>query len=113
MNIIDLLSTSEFKCTTNTIIQVGYIDKNRDIFVKRLSHFKTGIYAIDALERQRREIISEHILTELKKTIRQANKTTTVLLNDANAFLNNILEKTSKELHLHPHKKEKEARFNF
>jgi hypothetical protein len=99
MNIIDLLSTSEFKCTRNTAIQVGYIDKNRDIFIKRLSHFKTGIYAIDALERQRREI--------------QANKTTTVLLNDANAFLNNILDKTSKELHLHPHKKEKEARFNF
>lgn len=107
MNIINLLSTTTVKFQNNSVIKVGHLDIFRDILIKKLSYYRTGVAEIDSLERDKREFVSDKILVKLKKEIRQANKTSNVLLKDADIILKNIISDISKEINSYKFEKKK------
>jgi hypothetical protein len=107
MNIINLLSTSTIKFKNNSVIKIGHIDMFRDILIKKLSYYQTGVSEIDSLERDKREFVSDTILVKLKKEMRQVNKKSDVLLKDADAILKNIISDISKEINDYKFEKQK------
>ncbi len=107
MNIINLLSTTTIKFQNNSVIKVGHLDRFRDILIKKLSYYQTGVSEIDSLERDKREFVSDTILVKLKKEIRQANKKSDVLLKDVDIILKNIISDISKEMSVYKFEKQK------
>lgn len=101
INIAELFSITNLKFKNDSKIEAGFIDKNLPLLAQRLSHYPTGFYPIDSLDKKNRYIISEKILTELKKTIRQASKASDIVVKDANKILQDTCEKISREVHLY------------
>lgn len=96
MNVIDLLSTATLKFQMDSAVPTGHIERNHDIMIKKLSHYKTGLQEIDSLDRRKREFLAEKILTELKKEIRQANQKSGIILKEVDVLLTNIANKIYK-----------------
>ncbi len=107
MNIINLLSTTTITFQNNSVIKVGHLDMFRDILIKKLSYYQTGVSEIDSLERDKREFVSDAILVKLKKEIRQANKKSDVILKDVDIILKNIISDVSKEINMYKFEKKK------
>lgn len=107
INIIELLSLKGEIITQSDYIEAGYIERHKEMLVKKFTCLKTGISSIDQLDRKTKENIASKTLTKLRKKMRstpnkkvmadEAQKMLTEILDDVNTNMNKYITGTKPE----------------